>query len=314
MGELVILSGPSASTILSELGVVPTTNPLPNLTWDGLLGNGLLQSTGSFSIAPLSRSQAIDASYLAVPANFSSWDLSSTWGFDCSSKVRHPQLRSHAGAGTLLQSDCIGTVQSDGPEVDAEVIVSPPATGPKVTGTYSALASTSLTITGSRLNSVQTSFIGSHSAQVLIQSDAFIEIQIPAEMPAGLYNLSLETSLGQFVFVDILEIRQVDPTPTFSPGGMTVTIRKFAKSSNALSTAQLGQIAWALSAENSNNAVCTAVVSPEMRLTLRLAVIRQARAVCAAATELSPSLTSRVQSKSSIHSHMHGRVLLTFVN
>lgn len=62
-------------------------------------------------------------------------------------------------------------------------------------------------VSGRRLDQVQSATVGGLKAEISLQSEGGFALQTPASLPAGNYDLVLETSVGRITFMSALEIK-----------------------------------------------------------------------------------------------------------
>jgi hypothetical protein len=331
VGELTLLTSPTSSAALREVGNVLNSSPVPNAAVDGLLATGVRTAVHSFTLAPSMRSSVSTLNELTSRGTYLSWNFDSVWGFDCSETTRLPKLRSLTSNGITLRSGCDVVPAATAPAPTAPVSLVPVALG-----SYIVSISGNLTINGSNLNLVTRVLIGTHSAVIAGFSNGVLSLNLPTGLTAGLYDLTLESAQGNSTLARSLLIQAAPAStssssaqPTDSPPiptttsppveptkssiiGQTKSIGNFAANQVAISGQQRQQLVELFVESEATRLFCTAVTHQDMILRVRLALRSQARSVCNAVAQSVPGAATWVQSKATIHKQMAGRVLVTF--
>lgn len=297
-----------------------TSGSVPNGVYGARYQSSVLVLTGGISgAASFTSSDISDAeSASSTAALYTGWNFVSTWGFGtCEENSGLPMLRVFGQVGTFYAAGCYTAPAPQAPAVEAPA---PVYSGPLVASVTSAVAGGSVTLSGSRLDTVTRVFAGALEILIADSYASALRLLVPLEANPGTYDLILVSSFGTLTFQGGITIT-AEQAPE---GALTVSERarswiskslrmpSFTDGQTALTGAQKSWLDERLAGSGLTKVVCTSVVVESMTIHQKTQVRKLAKLACEQATR---SLRSQAsvwyQTKATVRQGFVGKVLLT---
>ena len=314
-------NGTGALTIENAYNYGPITS-----TWGGdPLTGRVRQSTNFTSVYATSDSRIVSSSAvteLQSASTYAGWDFDSIWGFGtCAENSGFPMLRFASGASTYYSDGCYA--QPSPPPSSAEA--APPASykGPMLfANQMPVLAGRPISLTGLKLESIESISIAGIQVEILSQTLEVLEILVPTGLTTAIYGLDLYSAYGKLTVIGALsvtalkELEQVKPeelTPISKPLiGKTWVVPGIKSGSNALSGQSKAWLRDKLFKSELTRVVCTGVISETMTMHQKIQVRKLAKLTCEQAAFNLSEPSVRHQTKLSKNSAYVRKVMLTF--